>query len=93
MEAKDEDADVLGGGRQGNELRNPGGKGEQWEVSGGVERQRTRNESREGGSERTATKQQEEDKREAKIRGHGDKRAEVAREQESRGSERARGTR
>ena len=66
MKAKNEDANVLGGGRQGDELRNPGGKGEQWKVSGGVGRKRTENESHEGGSERTATKQQEQDKRDAK---------------------------
>ena len=61
-----------------------GEKGEQWKESGGAERKRTRNESHEGGNESTAAKQQEQDKREAKIRGHGDKRAEVAREQEQR---------
>ena len=29
MKSKNEDANVLGGGRKGDELRNPGGKGEQ----------------------------------------------------------------
>ena len=44
MKSKNEDANVLGGGRQGNELQNPGGGREQWEESGGAERKRTRNE-------------------------------------------------
>ena len=29
MKSKNEDANVLGGGRKGDELQNPGGKGEQ----------------------------------------------------------------
>ena len=58
LKAKNADANVLGGGRKGNELQNPGGKGEQSIESGGAERKRPRNKSHEGGSERTVAKQQ-----------------------------------
>ena len=45
MKARNEDANVLKGGRQENELRNPGGAEEQRKESGGAGRKRTRNES------------------------------------------------
>ena len=47
LKSKNDDANVLGGGRRGRELRNSGRKGEQSKESGGAERKRTRNESQE----------------------------------------------
>ena len=47
MKSKNEDANVLGGGRKGHDMQNPGRKGEQWKQSGGAERKKTRSESQE----------------------------------------------
>ena len=72
LKAKNEDANVLGGGGKGNELRNPGGEGEQSKESGGAERKRPRNKSHEGGSERAVAKEQGAKTRYPKaVRGEG----------------------